>query len=415
MAKVNRKGRRKARALGWLAGLAAAGLSVTLLCRDGGVSHSCLAGGVLAVVILAAAHRWFRYVGGVPILVYHSVSDRSDWLPWAQELSVTTATLKCHLETIRKAGYHVLPASEIVRYLQTGIDLPDKPLAIHLDDGYLDNWVAAVPLLERAGMPATIFVSLDFIESGETLRPTIDDVEAGRCSTDDICWEGYMNWAELRALQSSPLIDIEPHGIDHGRVITGPRILDCLSEENWRRHIWMQWATMPGDKSGWHRLEAPPICGFGSPIGESGSALACRAWSEGELEPLDSYLTRVRIALRRPREVLARELGGKIEVFCWPYNEASESARQIARELGYLATTGGQGENRLGENPEVLSRLHVGDRAAGWSSAWLEALALKASIRTFHGIYYWYFLVLVFNVSRRLILGARAYWSRVTS
>jgi peptidoglycan/xylan/chitin deacetylase (PgdA/CDA1 family) len=358
---------------------------------------------LLPAGVLLAGHRWMSSEGGVPVLVYHSVSDDPGWLPWAEGISVTTAAFERHLRALRALGCSVLSTSDLVRARKNESPTPRKPVVLHLDDGYLDNWVAAHPLLKRHGMKATLFVSLDFVQDGENLRPSLEDH-----ARSDVQWSGYLNWAELRAMDSSGVIDVQSHGVDHDRVITGARVVDTVRPDNWRRTAWVQWARMKGNKCSWHRYEEPPLVPYGSPIYESAPALAARAWSDGRKETPAEYEARVRDALVRSREELGRALGKEIGLLCWPHNTATAAGRRIAAEVGYLATTGGSGENRAEEDPRVISRVTAHDMSQGGRLPWLDALALRATVRLGHGNYYWYIVLLSIRAALRIAgwLGA---------
>jgi peptidoglycan/xylan/chitin deacetylase (PgdA/CDA1 family) len=379
------------------------------------------------VAVLLGGHRWMSAEGGVPVLVYHSVSDDPRWLPWAKGISVNTAAFERHLGVLRALGCSVLSTNDLMRARRRGGSLPKRPVVLHLDDGYLDNWVAAHPLLQRNGMKATLFVSLDFVQDGEELRPSLGEHglsggaggsladrvsgERGRSGEpgasvmpgrSDIVWNGYLNWAELRAMDSSGVVDVQSHGVDHNRVVTSARVVDTVRRDNWRRAAWVQWARMQGNKCSWHRYEEPPLVPYGSPIYESAPALAARAWLEGRPETPAEYEARVRNALMRSRAALGKALGKEIEVFCWPYNTATPAGRRIAAEAGYLATTGGKGENRAEEDPQVISRVTAHDMSLGGRLPWLDALALRATVRLGHGNYYWYIVVLSMKAAHRV-------------
>jgi peptidoglycan/xylan/chitin deacetylase (PgdA/CDA1 family) len=47
--------------------------------------------------------------------------------------------------------------------------MPVKPMAITIDDGYLDNYTIAYPVLEKWKVPATVFIATDFVEKREWL------------------------------------------------------------------------------------------------------------------------------------------------------------------------------------------------------------------------------------------------------
>ncbi len=397
---ASRRRRRQLLCAGWLGSVVVSGLGMAALCAFGGTA--CLVGVVLASGVLALWHRWMKREGGVPVLVYHSVTEERDWLPWSWEISLSPETFARHLETIRALGCQVVRTRDLVAARRTGKALPDRPVVIHFDDGYLDNWVAALPLLKRYQMTATIFVTLDFIEPGETPRPTLDDVAAGRCAPEELRWAGYLNWAELRSMQESGVLEVEAHGVDHTRVEVGPRVVDTIGPENWRQLAWVQWRGMAGDKSGWFRLSEPPIVPYGAQVRENRPALSAPAWSADGQESEREYESRVGSALARCREVLGAGLGKEIEIFCWPYSVTNAKTHELALATGYLATTGGAGENRGGEDATVISRTPVTDRPFGWHWPAAESLALRAKLRLFQGNYYWYFLVLLMDQCRKL-------------
>lgn len=353
---------------------------------------------LLLLTAFIIADMWMRERGGIPILMYHSISDSAAWLPWSKSNTVSLRVFERHLQTIQKMGLDVMLTSDFVRARKEGLAVSENVLLIHLDDGYLDNWVAAVPLLQKYGLAATIFVSLDFIDPSEEPRPKIFE-----STSLPLEWKGYMNLTELKALEETPGIEIEPHGLDHGRVETGERVVDTVTIHNWRNLAWVQWAATPGNKSNWFRAQLPEAVPLGHPIREHQGAFVGRAWLAGVREQPAEYESRIRHHLHEAKIRLETLLNKKCYTFCWPENLCNELARRIAAEEGYLATTAGAGENRASEPPHILSRIHVPGCAAGIGWLPLEALYLRASIRLFQGNYYWYPIVLMMNASKRLL------------
>ncbi|MBW7850270.1 MAG: polysaccharide deacetylase family protein [Rhodospirillales bacterium] len=398
---VDRRRRRAMRCAVWAAFVAAAAALMGGLVLGGATWPAVTAGGLATLAGLAVGDRWMREPGGAPVLCYHSISDEG-WVPWASCI-VSIETFERHLGVLARGGFTVMRLRDLVAIRLAGGRLPPRPVAVTFDDGYLDNWVAALPLLRRHGIPATIFVSLDFIEEGENPRATLDDRERGRVGPEAVGWAGYLNWAELRAMQDGGVFDVLPHGVDHGWVETGPRVVASLSAENWRRLAWVQWRVMAGSKAGWYRAATPAFVPLGTPVRENAPALAARAWDPDRgLESDESYAARVRGDLERSKRELEERLGRGVDIFCWPNNGTNDTARAIAAEVGYAATTGGRGENRPGEDPRVISRLGVGDRIAGWRWPAAEALGMYAALRVFQGNYYWFYLLVGFAALRRL-------------
>jgi peptidoglycan/xylan/chitin deacetylase (PgdA/CDA1 family) len=95
--------------------------------------------------------RWAPH--GV-ILLYHRVADTKDD---PQLLCISPRNFREHLEVIRER-YRPLSLQELVRSLEA-CRLPERFVVITFDDGYADNLHNAKPLLAKAGVPATVFVS----------------------------------------------------------------------------------------------------------------------------------------------------------------------------------------------------------------------------------------------------------------
>ena len=90
----------------------------------------------------------------VPVLMYHhfipSGTSRADTVVSAQ-------SFERQLQAVKDAGYTAITIQQLVDYVEHSVPLPEKPLLITMDDGYLSNLEVAAPVLERLGMTATVF------------------------------------------------------------------------------------------------------------------------------------------------------------------------------------------------------------------------------------------------------------------
>jgi peptidoglycan/xylan/chitin deacetylase (PgdA/CDA1 family) len=91
---------------------------------------------------------------GAVILTYHRVATLDHD---TQHLAVTPDRFAQHLDVIVKRG-RPMPLAEMLSRATSGT-LPQGAVAVTFDDGYADNLIEAAPLLQRANVPATIFVS----------------------------------------------------------------------------------------------------------------------------------------------------------------------------------------------------------------------------------------------------------------
>lgn len=97
----------------------------------------------------------------VPILYYHSV-DESE----ANEVIISPQKLKEQLQYILDQEYIPITLTEFNNYLFNNQPIPEKSIMITFDDGYMDNYTNAFPILKELGIKATIFLMTVGVDEG---------------------------------------------------------------------------------------------------------------------------------------------------------------------------------------------------------------------------------------------------------
>src|SRR5689334_25421583 len=97
--------------------------------------------------------------------MYHRI-DGSRRDPW--QLSVSPENFAEHVEVLAASGRPLLEFGAMVEAMRAD-RLPPRSIAVTFDDGYADNALTAVPLLEAGGVPATFFVVVDAVDSEREL------------------------------------------------------------------------------------------------------------------------------------------------------------------------------------------------------------------------------------------------------
>ena len=124
----------------------------------------CLAIVISVVLIVGAllALCWYGardyQVVGVPVLNYHQVNDK-----YVTPLTVPSKTFEEQMDYLESHGYHTISMDQLYNYLENGVPLPDKPVALTFDDGYIDNYEVVLPILKAHNMKATLFMIGDDI------------------------------------------------------------------------------------------------------------------------------------------------------------------------------------------------------------------------------------------------------------
>jgi peptidoglycan/xylan/chitin deacetylase (PgdA/CDA1 family) len=104
-----------------------------------------------------AARNYFLNIFDSPviILIYHRVT----------ELEADPEMLAVSPDNFRRQMEFLKQQFRIVRFDKDWSDLKERAVAITFDDGYADNVLEALPILEEVGVPATFFVSTGRIGS----------------------------------------------------------------------------------------------------------------------------------------------------------------------------------------------------------------------------------------------------------
>ena len=154
----------------------------------------------------------------IPVLMYHHVNKKGDFINVRPEL------FDSHMKYLREHRFTALHADELLSILN-GQNPPEKPVMVTFDDGWLDNWVFAYPVLRKYGMKAVIFAITSLLpENGKRQRSDEGNAPAlplhGDCKkmTDEgRSSDVIFSWEEASEMERSGLIDIQSHTNTHRR------------------------------------------------------------------------------------------------------------------------------------------------------------------------------------------------------
>ena len=100
----------------------------------------------------------------VPILMYHSVLKDPQR---AGKHVVSPSVLEQDMKYLKNRGYTTVFVQQLIDYVYQGVPLPEKPVILTFDDGYLNNLTYVLPLLEKYDMKATISIVGAYTERAE--------------------------------------------------------------------------------------------------------------------------------------------------------------------------------------------------------------------------------------------------------
>lgn len=124
------------------------------------------------------------------VLNYHQVANKNN------ALAVEIKDFDAQMKFLAESGCITITPDELYAGLRGEIELPPKPVLITFDDGYIDNYTNAYPILKKYNLRATIFVIPSFTGS----------------------YSGYMTWEQLKEMESNGTITIESHTLTHPKL-----------------------------------------------------------------------------------------------------------------------------------------------------------------------------------------------------
>ncbi len=325
-------------------------------------------GANLGAQVRAAARR------GAAVVYYHRVVDdgRDPF-----QLSVSTTNFAEHLAVLGASGRPLLTFAGLVEALHAG-RVPARAVVVSFDDGYADNALTAVPLLEQAGVPATVFVTIDSVEGGTELwwdaleriflvEPAIperfDMVIGGERVSADVAGEGpvdpgWLNHQPTTSARAGLFLDVWHQMLGLG-VDERDDVIAGLFD----------WAGCSRAARPERRIMTTPelLAMAASPAVEVG----CHTFRHPNLT-LPNDLTREVV---ESRSVLADMIGCPVRTFSYP--NGYHDARSVAavHQAGYRgACTTELGVVTSGTDPFTVPRYHVPDVGGDAFARFLRAL-----------------------------------------
>jgi peptidoglycan/xylan/chitin deacetylase (PgdA/CDA1 family) len=135
------------------------------------------------------------------ILMYHGILEAP--LPIPHPCFVEAGRLRGQLETLSRL-FSIRPLEEAVAALQAGeIDRPTA--AVTFDDGFQSTFDVAHPILQHLGIPATVFLVTDLLDTEESvwfckLNRAIAEARGGRLDWRGRCFEFSDRASRRRAI-----------------------------------------------------------------------------------------------------------------------------------------------------------------------------------------------------------------------
>ncbi|MBK8966185.1 MAG: polysaccharide deacetylase family protein [Lewinellaceae bacterium] len=345
-----------------------------------------------------------------PVIYYHSVAPKPDPQWVLHFLTMELAAFEDQLAYLRSRQFRGVFFEEWLAFRKGEKKVTGAEVCLAFDDGLLDNWVYAYPLIKKYGLRFTLFVSPECVDPRPVVRPTLEDVWAGRCQAGDLDARGYISWDELRLMQASGVVDIQSHTMSHDKYTVSDHLRGFYY--GGFSGFYPSWNAFP-DKKPFYMADPnfEHWLPSGTPLFEEASAVIARKqtinpvffeetaaqaqkyalempdqraayeaaarrlhrqYQESgtliaEVESEADYRKRLAYEVEASKKIIEEKLAKSVQFLCWPHGDNTHEAHALALRLGYLATTAGKMIDEAGQ-PDRIPRF-----GAMWSlGPWLN-------------------------------------------
>lgn len=278
----------------------------------------------------------------IRILTYHRFGEKY----------VTSELFKKHLTYLRK-HFSLIDLKSFLSFLLGNTDLPPNSVIITVDDGYQDFYTVAFPVLKKYAVPATISLTVDFIDKGIWLWH--DLLNFGISSTSRLDFTLNGNYYDLRNQRQRCELKVSLDKIctSCSPIERDTFITQILKELD---------VTLPERPTPEY---APLTWDQVFEMSEHGISYGAHTLTHPILSkmPPDDAFHEIHESRRRIEEIIQRD----VVAFCYPNGKEgdfNEAIKEMVRQCGFAcAFSTIYGMNDLGTDRFALSRMGLDSRS----------------------------------------------------
>jgi peptidoglycan/xylan/chitin deacetylase (PgdA/CDA1 family) len=313
----------------------------------------------------------------VPVLMYHTIGiPDPGW--HGQYLTCSYKKFEDQMRWLKKHSFVTVTLSDLYDYIYNGKKMPERSVILTFDDGYVDNWIFAYPIMKKYGFKGTIFVNPEFADPRDIVRKRLDEVDSESAfEPEDI--RGFLSWSEMKESERDGIFDIQAHAMTHTWYPISDKIIDFRHPGD--NYIWMTWNDNI-ERKPFLQQDDEDLIKWGDPVYEHGKSLSAPRfypndeiaagiteyvdecggkeffnrpdWKKilverteeikkdldpGRYESEDEYRERLRTELSESKRIIEEKLGKTVDYLCWPGGSGTEIGAAIVKDVGYRMST----------------------------------------------------------------------------
>lgn len=131
----------------------------------------------------------------LPIIMYHSIDKSQNRLG---KFVISSKELENDLKYLSDNGYHTIFINDLIDFVYSEKELPEKPIILTFDDGYYNNYLYAFPLMKKYNCKMVI-------------SPIGKCIDTYSESNDKNPAYAHVTWENLKEMQDSGLVEVQNH------------------------------------------------------------------------------------------------------------------------------------------------------------------------------------------------------------
>lgn len=248
----------------------------------------------LEKIVAANTNLSKKDINKIPVLMYHHISEDKSKL---DSTTISPEKFKEEMLYLKVLGYNTIHFMDYIKHILIGKRLPDNPIIITFDDGYLSSYLYAYPVLKQYDMKATIFIigwSVGKKLNKDSKTPITE----------------HFTWEQAREMYQSGLIEIQNHTYD---------LHNFVEDINY---------------------------GLGV--------------SKLEKETYEKYKNRLVADIAQLKTLISQNLGSAVYAFSYPYGKYNEYAEEFLKNKGYRFTvTTQEGISDFSDSTYLIKRINM--------------------------------------------------------
>ncbi|MDF2521748.1 MAG: hypothetical protein K0R84_2376 [Clostridia bacterium] len=248
----------------------------------------------LEKAVAANAQLNRKNIDRIPVLMYHHISeDKTKW----DSVTISPEKFREEMLYLKAVGYNTIHFKDYIDYVEQGKSLPDNPIIVTFDDGYLSNYQYAYPVLKQYDMKASIFI-IGWSVGRKLHKDSVTPITE------------HFTWEQAKEMQQSGLIELQSHTYD---------------------------LHNPSDEVNY---------GLGV--------------SKLEKESVEQYKSRLETDAEKIEQLISQNIGGEVYAISYPYGSYNEYSESILKERGYRFTVTTQdGISDFGSSTYTVKRINM--------------------------------------------------------